>query len=127
LTTKGNNKDLKYLAAWAVAPIEEWLEELKKQGVLEGPILRRRSKTGRALGPMAPHAVWYALGERCIRAGTPIIKPHDARRTLATDLIEEHGLSKAKIALGHKNIATTAIYDMTDRNAMRRIFSEKSL
>ena len=46
--------------------------------------------------------------------------------TLATDLISEHGLNIAKLALGHRDIATTAIYDMTDRNAMQNIFSKKT-
>ena len=126
VVVKGGNLVEKYLAAWAIEPLREWIDELANLNIKSGPILRRMSKGGKPLSPMSPNGLWRALGERCLYAGVPVMKPHDARRTLATDLISEHGLNIAKIALGHSNIATTAIYDMTDQNIMKKIFGKKT-
>lgn len=126
VVVKGDHLVEKYLTAWAIPPLREWIAELASLKIKSGPVLRRMSKGGKPLSPMSPNGLWRALGERCIHAGVQPIKPHDARRTLATDLISEHGLNIAKLALGHRDIATTAIYDMTDRNAMQNIFSKKT-
>lgn len=126
VVVKGDHLVEKYLAAWAIEPLREWIAELASLKIKSGPILRRLSKGGKPLSHLSPNGLWRALGERCLYAGVPAIKPHDARRTLATDLIHEHGLNIAKIALGHANIATTAIYDMTDKNIMKNIFSKRT-
>lgn len=127
IKVKGGDLVEKYLAAWAIKHLRNWVAELQVQELTDGPVLRRVSKGGRALKNIAPDGIYQALEARSTMAGIPFVRPHDCRRSLATDLIRSHGLGVAKIALGHKSITTTAIYDMTDKDAMRNIFSEKTL
>ena len=117
----------KYLAAWAIPPLQRWIAELKNQGITSGYILRRVSKGGRILSNLSPNGLWRALGQRCSYAGVPAIKPYDARQTLGADLINEHGLMVAKLALGHSDVTTTATYNMTDREDMQYIFNNKTI
>ncbi|MGL6244151.1 tyrosine-type recombinase/integrase [Pseudomonas sp.] len=117
----------KYLAAWAIQPLREWLAELARWNIRKGAILYHMSKGGRPLSPISPNGLWRALGERCKFAGVPIIKPNDARTTLASDLIREHGLNTAKAALGHADIATTATYDKSDNQNIKIIFNNKNI
>lgn len=125
VVTKGGKTQTKYLPDWGIEYLAEWLDLLKLNEITTGPVLRRLSKSGRPLSGMSPGGLFVALEDRCIRAGVPVIRPHDARRTLATDMIHDHGLSFAKKALGHKNVQTTMIYDMTDDEAMRTVFKTR--
>lgn len=155
VVVKGGKKALRFLAEWAVPPIVNWLNEIDQQAELwnmaqakneqsesgknikpqsrkkirqvrqDGRILRRLSKSGTILDDLEGNGLYNALKARCLTAGTPFTRPHDARRTLATDLINEHGLNIAKKALGHKNITTTQLYDMTDDDQMSSIMSER--
>ncbi|MNH34698.1 site-specific tyrosine recombinase XerC [compost metagenome] len=88
--------------------------------------MRRLSKTGTILGDLEGNGLYNALKVRCTVAGVPFVRPHDARRTLATDLINEHGINIAQKALGHKNISTTAVYDMTDDDKLSSVFSART-
>jgi site-specific recombinase XerC len=127
LVVKGGDYVEKYLAGWTIYHLRNWISKLNSQGQTSGPVLRKISKSGKALRNMTADGVYQALGARSERAGVKMVRPHDCRRSLATDLIRSHGLNVAKIALGHASITTTAIYDMTDKDAMRGIFSEKSI
>jgi len=127
ITSKGHRLVEKYLADWAIPPLKDWIAELARQGITSGPLLRRISKGGKPLSNLSPHGLWRALGQRCLHAGIPAIKPHDARQTLGADLIDEHGLMIAKLALGHSDITTTTTYDVTGRQDMQNIFKHKSL
>lgn len=122
VTVKGGRFVEKYLAGWAIKYLQEWLDVLAEQGQATGRVLRRVSNGGRALADMKPGGLYKALAERSLVAGVPIIKPHDARRTVATNLIRAKGISFAKIALGHKSITTTQRYDMTDSDEIRAHF-----
>lgn len=55
----------------------------------------------------------------CRQAGIPEVKPHDARRTFATNLIQAGvDLHVVKEILGHASINTTLVYDKTVENRM---------
>lgn len=125
VTVKGDHLIDKYLAAWAIQPLREWLAELVRFNIHSGAILYRMSKGGKPLSPISPNGLWRALGERCRYAGVHVMKPHDARSTLASDLIREYGLNTTKTALGLADIATTAMYDVSDQNNIRDVFRKK--
>lgn len=122
VTVKGGRFVEKYLAGWAIKYLQEWLAVLTEQGQTTGRVLRRVSNGGRALADMKPGGLYKALADRSLVAGVPVVKPHDARRTVATNLIRAKGISFAKIALGHKSITTTQRYDMTDSDEIRAHF-----
>ena len=59
-------------------------------------------------------------------AGIPfIVRPHDARRTMGTQMIEEHGELVAQRVLKHANLSTTRIYDKRDDSMVKSIFKDK--
>lgn len=145
VVVKGGKKAMRYLSPWAVEPLREWIEEIDRQAQLAkdqppiqgspsrrkkpkravregGLVLRRLSKTGTILGDLVGNGLYDALKERCIVAGVTFIRPHDARRTLATNIIRERGINYAQKALGHKDISTTKRYDMTDEDEMSDMF-----
>jgi len=95
------------LSEWAVPPLQEWLDVLAAQGQHSGPVLRRVSNGGRALDDMKAGGLYKALINRCVTAGVQIIKPRDARRTVATDLINGEGTSLSKITLGNSCVTAT--------------------
>lgn len=136
VVVKGGKKAVRFLAPWAIKPIKAWLDELDRQAlasqnqpVVSGPVSRRRrpkplisaeglvlrrlSKAGRILGDLGDKGVYVVLEERCELAGIPFVRPHDARRTFATDFIKQHGVAAAQKILGHKDVSTTTRYDMT--------------
>lgn len=145
VVVKGGKKAMRYLPPWAIEPIRQWIEEIDRQTQLAsdqapiqgklsrrnkpkrpvragGPLLRRLSKTGTILGDLKGDGLYQALEDRCSVAGVDFVKPHDARRTLATNIIREHGINYAQKALGHKDISTTKRYDMTDDDEMSDMF-----
>jgi integrase len=145
VVVKGGKKAMRYLSPWAVEPLREWIEEIDRQAQLAkdqppiqgkpsrrnkpkravregGLLLRRLSKSGTILGDLVGNGLYDALKERCIVAGVTFIRPHDARRTLATNIIRERGINYAQKALGHKDISTTKRYDMTDDDEMSDMF-----
>lgn len=149
VVVKGGKKAMRYIEEWAIEPIRDWLKEIddqakfsRDQPPIEGPtsrrrqpkrsvreggmVLRRLSKSGTILGDLEGNGLYNALKERCEKAGVNFIRPHDARRTLATNLIRDEGLTYAKLALGHKNISTTQIYDMTDEDEMSSRFRART-
>ena len=136
VVVKGGKRALRFLADWAVEPLEKWLEEVDRQAATsqnqpvggannsrrrrpktvirsDGMVLRRLSKAGRILDDLEGKGVYVVLKERCALAGIPFVRPHDARRTFATNFIAQHGIAAAQKVLGHKDISTTTRYDMT--------------
>jgi len=70
--------------------------------------------------------ILYLLEQRSIKANLPfLMRPHDARRTLATEMIEQHGEFIAQRVLGHSDPSTTRIYDMREENVLREIMSSR--
>ncbi|WP_153785422.1 tyrosine-type recombinase/integrase [Pseudomonas sp. EMN2] len=147
VVVKGGKKAVRFLAPWAIKPIKEWLDEVDRQAlasqnqpVVSGPVSRRRrpkplisaeglvlrrlSKAGRILGDLGDKGVYVVLEERCELAGIPFVRPHDARRTFATDFIKQHGVAAAQKILGHKDVSTTTRYDMTGDDELAAMVSK---
>jgi integrase/recombinase XerC len=72
----------------------------------------------RAMSSTAFHRWW----QRVIgRAGVTYRKPHTARHTYATDLLDATGdITHVQQALGHKSLATTEMYVHNQRQRLRR-------
>ena len=57
---------------------------------------------------MSTTAVWKVVDETAERAGVGHVKPHDLRRTLATELLETGSpVHHVQQQLGHANSSTT--------------------
>lgn len=95
------------LEEWAITPLREWLCVLAGQGQSSGRVLRRISNGGRALSNMQAGGLYIALRNRCVTAGVNILKPRDARRTVATNLINSEGRSLTKITIGSNSLTAT--------------------
>lgn len=63
-------------------------------------------------GPLSPYGAWKVIRRICEDAGLPTVAPHDLRRFVLTQIIEEHGLRVAQQVANHRSPATTARYDM---------------
>lgn len=127
VTVKGGNTEPRYIAAWALPYIQHWIEVKSKMGrgdeflfvgITKGGRITDRQLTGRG--------VLYLLEERSIKAGLPfLVRPHDARRTMGTEMIEEHGELIAQRVLGHSSLNTTRIYDKRSDSVIKDIMSER--
>ena len=71
--------------------------------------------------PMHPDAIRQIVKATCESAELDVsISPHDARRTLATNLLEKSPIADVQAQLGHKREATTLIYARPARAKERR-------
>lgn len=104
---EGGQSINRMLHDWAIPPLQNWLDVLAGQGQFSGPLLRRISSGGRALQNMRADGLYKALKNRCVVAGIQVIKPRDARRTVATNLIYSEGGSLEKITLGSQSLTAT--------------------
>lgn len=66
--------------------------------------------------PITPQGAWEVIKEITEAQGLANIKPHDFRRFVATQLAKRD-LRAAQLALGHKDIRTTAKYDLREIEA----------
>ncbi|WP_145155802.1 site-specific integrase [Pseudomonas oryzihabitans] len=115
VVAKGNQRVRKYLAAWSLPFLEQWqAARYARLLTRTGYLFSRISKAGK-VGETAltGRSVYFLLRQRSEMAGLPfLVKPHDARRTVGTSVIAEHGDIAAQKVLGHASLSTTAIYDM---------------
>lgn len=124
---KGNRERRVPFAERALDHVQEWL---RRSGVATGYILRKfsfgnrkkgaRKSEGMVLqGKLSGEGVRTRVIYLCRQAGIPEVKPHDARRTFATNLIQAGvDLHVVKEILGHASINTTLVYDKTVENRM---------
>lgn len=71
--------------------------------------------------PMTAQAAYAALSRRCEAAGLEGVTPHDFRRTLISDMLDDGvDISTVSKIVGHSAITTTARYDRRDEHAGRR-------
>jgi site-specific recombinase XerD len=64
------------------------------------------------LHPLTGQAVYYILNKRAKEAGVSDFSPHDLRRTLASDLLDQGvDIVKVKDIMGHESVDPTAGYD----------------
>ena len=125
---KGGDTAIRYFAAWAIPYLERWLVYRKEQDLYRGPLFCRISKGGKiAEQKLTGRGVFYLLEDRSKRAGLPfLVRPHDGRRTMGTDILTEHGELIAQRILGHADLSTTRIYDKRDSNVVKDILRKKT-
>jgi integrase len=106
---KGGEEGVVRVDEGAAPFLNRWRALLPYQ---EGPLFPVLYKGGTiGVRHMGPKRVGEILAEACALAAIPKIPSHDLRRKLATLLIRKNGIAVAQLALGHKNPATTMLYD----------------
>jgi site-specific recombinase XerD len=96
---------------------EGWLQFRK----IDQPIFVSINKVGK-LGnaPLTTQSVYRILNRRAKQAGIDALSPHDVRRSTATHLLERGvDLAVVQRMLGHKQLATTVIYDRRGEKAKK--------
>lgn len=108
---KGNKERINPIPKQAKKIIDRWLLwRGDHNGALFNPIRRGDNITTRRL---TPKAVGRIIRETAQKAGIPALKPHDLRRSFATNLIENGvDLFTVQNLMGHANLETTRRYDM---------------
>lgn len=122
--TKGNNLTVKYVQAWAIPFIENWMMIRLEKGVRGNALFTRVQKNGVVTDKrLTGRGIMHIMEERSKVAGLPfIVRPHDGRRTVGTQMIQEHGELIAQRVLGHADLSTTRIYDKRDDSIIKQIF-----
>lgn len=107
---KGNRGRVTYLGSSAREVVNYWLEF---RGARPGPLLLPLTRTGRLLRrALSEQSVFDIAQRRAREAGIKPISPHDGRRTLATNLIDNGvDLLTVQQILGHASPETTARYN----------------
>lgn len=123
IKAKGANVSLVPMSPLAVKHVAAWLEVRNKLVGPRGPLFNRILKGGKVLkSGIKPDSLYRLMMERSLKADLPyFVRPHDARRTMATRIIKEYGELAAQAALRHKNLSTTQIYDMRKREKVIEI------
>jgi site-specific recombinase XerD len=114
---KGNRLRLAHLVNEAREFFEDWLKFRES----DQPIFVSINKAGK-LGntPLTTQSVYRILNRRASQAGIDALSPHDVRRSTATHLLERGvDLAVVQRMLGHKQLATTVIYDKRGEKAKR--------
>jgi integrase/recombinase XerC len=98
--------------------LDDWLAV---RGDRPGPLFLPVSQTGviefsadenGELRPLTGQAVYHILNKRAKEAGVSDFSPHDLRRTLAGDLLDQGvDIVTVKDIMGHESVDTTAGYD----------------
>ncbi|WP_326430461.1 site-specific integrase (plasmid) [Stutzerimonas frequens] len=124
---KGGDFAVRYISAWSLPYLKAWRDVRRANEFHRGPFLCRVWKNGKLSNTaMKGRSLFYLLEERSKRAGLPfLVRPHDARRTLGTEMLTEHGELIAQKVLGHADLSTTRIYDKRADNAVKAIFKNR--
>lgn len=122
---KGGDYSVRYIAAWALPYLRAWRDVRRANDLHRGPYLCRIWKGGKlANTALKGRSLFYLLEYRSKRAGLPfLVRPHDARRTVGTEMLTNHGELIAQKVLGHADLSTTRIYDKRSDEVVKRIFS----
>ncbi len=116
---KGDKDRLCYLTNGSADAVAAWVAV---RGSAPGPLFVRIGKGSRMTeARLSDQAVRFILEARADQAGIPVPRPHDARRTFVTTLLDRgnDALIVAKLA-GHADVRTTMRYDRRDEHAKRR-------
>lgn len=121
---KGNKERQAYLPDNALRAVKYWISQVR--GNDSGPLFCRIRKGGDVTGErLSSQSVWYILEKRCLEAGIPVSKPHDLRRTFATNMLETGSdIITVRDAMGHSSVVTTQAYIIKD-DSDRRLASER--
>jgi integrase/recombinase XerC len=122
---KGGDYAVRYLAAWSLPYLKAWRDVRRANDLHRGPFMCRIWKGGKlANTALKGRSLFYVLEERSKRAGLPfLVRPHDARRTVGTEMLSNHGELIAQKVLGHADLSTTRIYDKRSDEVVKKIFS----
>lgn len=112
--TKNGQPHTVFVNTGAVSHIEAWLQF---RGDWAGPLFSR-VKDYKQQG-ITYAGVAQMLRTRADQAGVPRFGSHDFRRTLATNLLRIYDVSLVSKLLGHRDVASTAIYDLADEDNCR--------
>lgn len=121
VTGKGGRTRRIPLSASAVGLLHAWVSLLPSECAAVFP---RISRGGKVLShvPMTGAALAMLLERRCRVAGVRLIRPHDLRRTHATDALEAGcDLLALQGVLGHSSPAVTARYDRRGEASRRAV------
>jgi site-specific recombinase XerD len=122
---KGNRLRLAHLVNEAREFFENWLQFRET----DQPIFVSINKAGKlGKGPLTTQSVYRILNRRASQAGIDALSPHDVRRSTATHLLERGvDLAVVQRMLGHKQLATTVIYDRRGEKAKKEAAGVLSL
>lgn len=111
--TVGNVARVEHIEAWVWPYLRAWRDVRRCNGYRDGLFFNRISKSGKLLDAgMTGRGIYYVLSQRSKIATLPFkVKPHDARRTLAAQILQSRGLLTAQRVLRHAHLSTTKIYD----------------
>lgn len=109
---EGKNHEEDREAHISVEAIREWLQARPVQSEFIFTSFEGRGKRIPDK-PISSQGAWKVVKEITEAQGLKSIKPHDFRRFVATQ-VSKKDLHKAKLALGHKRIETTAKYDLRE-------------
>lgn len=102
--------------------LEHWLTF---RGCEAGPLFTKTR--GPVLRRVGTYTVRQRLDERAAEAGIARLKPHDFRRTVASQLLRKHDPALVSRLLNHTSIAATLVYDMVTEDEQRNAVAGLSL
>jgi site-specific recombinase XerD len=116
---KGRKARCVYITGGGRGAIQAWLEA---RGAESGPLFFAINKAGHiSTAPLCGQAVERILGKRAREARVADVRPHDLRRSFASDLLDAGAdLATVQQLMGHANPATTARYDRRGERAKQR-------
>jgi integrase len=117
-----------WLHGQAVDALARWIEV---RGNHRGPLFLPLSRTGRPLprpDGLSTHQARKVIRRRAAEAGYPHVALHDLRRFVITTLLEQ-GVDISLVAkiVGHKNLTTTAGYDIRGEAEQRQAITTITL
>lgn len=118
LVGKGNKERVVDVVKKARRLLDNWLTA---RGESAGALFTPINKAGKlVMRPLSAQAIYDIVGRRAASAGVAHISPHDFRRTLIGDLLDE-GVDIGVTAdiVGHSDVNTTKRYDRRGARARR--------
>ena len=117
---KGDKSRIVYLPDDAVEHLNHWLDQ---RGEHEGAMFQRIIKGGALLpeSRLSAQAIYLICLDRAKRANIQAFTPHDARRTVITELLDHTDPVTVADIVGHEDVNTTRRYDRRKDRAMRQV------
>lgn len=117
---KGDRERTMYVTGSAKRMLEEWLAW---RGDRLGGLFLPLNKGGKITGErVSSQLVYRVVSGRAGEAGLEVLAPHDLRRTVIGDLLDDvKDLSKVSKYIGHASVETTALYDRREERARREV------
>ena len=108
---KGNEARTAHLVEETRIVLERWL---RARGLAAGPMFFRLTKSGRPIPKrLSCEGIAQILTRRAAQAEVERFSCHDLRRSFVTDLLDAGAdLAVVQKLAGHRQISTTAVYDM---------------